>query len=180
MEFPFTILRDVSWPIVEEDRWNKYWLLFSSLGAPFLITFFAGGRCVARNSLPGDLGGTVLKVVPVWVLLLLLAAVLLLCNALCTSFQQPPEKGFYLVVLVLLGFVSSVMWISAVAQELVSLLNALGLMLNISPVILGLTILAWGNSLGDMVSDVSLARQGYPQMAIGGVYACRSWERGGL
>ena len=105
-----------------------------------------------------------MKVVPVWVLLLLVALVLLLCNALCTSFQQPPEKGFYLVVLVLVGFVSSVMWISAIAQELVSLLNALGLMLNISPVILGLTILAWGNSLGDFVSDVSLARQGYPQI----------------
>ncbi|KAK8794984.1 hypothetical protein WA588_003835 [Blastocystis sp. NMH] len=161
MEFPFTILRDVSCPIVEEDRWNKYWLLLSSVGAPFLIAFFAGA----------DLGGTVMKVVPVWVLLLLVALVLLLCNALCTSFQQPPEKGFYLVVLVLVGFVSSVMWISAIAQELVSLLNALGLMLNISPVILGLTILAWGNSLGDFVSDVSLARQGYPQMAIGGVYA---------
>ena len=73
-----------------------------------------------------------MKVVPVWVLLLLVALVLLLCNALCTSFQQPPEKGFYLVVLVLVGFVSSVMWISAIAQELVSLLNALGLMLNIS------------------------------------------------
>ena len=118
--------------------------------------------------------------VPVWALLLLVAVVLLVCNALCTDFQQPPEKGFYLVVLVLLGFVSSERWIAAVAQELVSLLNALGLMLNISPVILGLTILAWGNSLGDMVSDVSLARQGYPQMAIGGVYACRRGERGGL
>lgn len=52
-----------------------------------------------------------------------------------------------------------------------SLLNAIGLLLNISPVILGLTILAWGNSLGDLVADISLSRQGYPQMAIGGVYA---------
>ena len=49
-----------------------------------------------------------------------------------------------------------------------------GLMLNISPVILGLTVLAWGNSLGDLVADTSLARQGYPQMAIGGVFACGS------
>lgn len=45
-------------------------------------------------------------------------------------------------------------------------------MLNISPVILGLTILAWGNSLGDIVADVSLAVQGYSQMAMGGVFAC--------
>lgn len=55
------------------------------------------------------------------------------------------------------------LWISAIANELVSLLNAIGLMLNISPVILGLTILAWGNSLGDIVADVSLAIQGYRQ-----------------
>ena len=118
-----------------------------------------------------------MKCVPVWALLLLLAVALLFGNALCTDFQRPPEKGVYLVLLVLLGFVSSVMWISAIAEELVSLLNALGLMMSISPVILGLTILAWGNSLGDMVSDVSLARQGYPQMAIGGVYACRREEK---
>jgi len=111
-------------------------------------------------------------VVPVWALLLVIAVVLLLCNWFLTSFQEPPAKGFYLVVLVLIGFTSSVLWISAVAQELVSLLNAIGLILHISPVILGLTILAWGNSLGDMVSDISLARQGYAQMSMGGVYAC--------
>ena len=44
MEFPFSILRVVSCPIVEVNRWNKYWLLLSSVGAPFLIAFFAGGR----------------------------------------------------------------------------------------------------------------------------------------
>lgn len=109
---------------------------------------------------------------PVWALLLLISILFLLCNWFFTTFQEPPAKGLYLVVLVLVGFAGSVLWISAIAQELVSLLNAIGLMLHISPVILGLTILAWGNSLGDMVSDISLARQGYPQMSMGGVYAC--------
>ena len=110
---------------------------------------------------------------PAWLLLTLISILLLVCNALLTSFEEAPTKGFYLVILVLLGFVSSVLWISEVAEELVSLLNAVGLMINISPAVLGLTILAWGNSLGDIVADVSLAAQGYPQMAIGGVYAGR-------
>lgn len=132
-----------------------------------------------------DIDGSVFGSFPLWALLLIVSVVFLFCNIFLTSFEQPLEKGFYLVVwysllphdqvLVLTGFVISVLWISAIANELVSLLNAIGLMLNISPVILGLTILAWGNSLGDIVADVSLAIQGYPQMAIGGVFAC--WGR---
>ena len=132
-----------------------------------------------------DIDGSVFGAFPLWVLLLIVSVAFLLCNIFLTSFDQPLEKGFYLVVwtlilphgqvLVLTGFVLSVLWISAIANELVSLLNAIGLMLNISPVILGLTSLAWGNSLGDIVADVSLAIQGYPQMAIGGVFAC--WGR---
>ena len=41
VEYPFTLLRDMSTPLVEEDRWNKYWLLFSSFGAPFLFAYFS-------------------------------------------------------------------------------------------------------------------------------------------
>ena len=120
-----------------------------------------------------DLSGPIFASFPLWAFLLIVSVLLLLGNIFFTRFEEPP-KGWYLSFLILVGFVLSVIWISTVANELVSLLNALGLMLNISPVILGLTVLAWGNSLGDLVADTSLARQGYPQMAIGGVFACGS------
>ena len=45
MEYPFTLLRDVTCPIVEDDRWNKYWVLFTSFGAPFGFAFLAGSGC---------------------------------------------------------------------------------------------------------------------------------------
>lgn len=45
-EYPFTYLRDLSCPIVHEDRWNKYWILGSSFGAPFLIAFFADSTII--------------------------------------------------------------------------------------------------------------------------------------
>jgi sodium/potassium/calcium exchanger 6 len=68
-----------------------------------------------------------------------------------------------------LGFAVSVIWIYTIANEIVNLLTAFGVILNISNTILGLTFLAWGNSLSDFVADVVSARQGYPNM---GMSAC--------
>lgn len=48
----------------------------------------------------------------------------------------------------LLGFVVSAVLISAAASEVVSLLHMLGVVLRLSNTVLGLTLLAWGNSIG--------------------------------
>lgn len=53
----------------------------------------------------------------------------------------------------------------------VGLLLSLGLFLGVSNTILGLTVLAWGNSLGDLVADVTVAKEGLPAMAIAGCFA---------
>jgi len=42
----------------------------------------------------------------------------------------------------------SVFWLYTIANELVAILQTIGLVLNIPYLILGATILAWGNSLG--------------------------------
>ena len=65
-----------------------------------------------------------------------------------------------------ISFLMSIVWIFLIANELVSLLDSLGLAFHISPSLLGMTVLAWGNSVGDMVSDIVVARQGFPAMAI--------------
>jgi sodium/potassium/calcium exchanger 6 len=39
-------------------------------------------------------------------------------------------------------------------------------MLGISNAIMGLTVIAWGNSVGDAVSNVIVSRKGHPQMAM--------------
>eukprot|EP00054_Salpingoeca_dolichothecata_P026520 m.190065 g.190065 ORF g.190065 m.190065 type:complete len:68 (+) comp25681_c0_seq11:19-222(+) len=46
------------------------------------------------------------------------------------------------------GFIVSVIWIYIVANEIVNLLQTLGRLVGIGDAILGLTVLAWGNSIG--------------------------------
>ncbi|KAJ3129271.1 hypothetical protein HK098_001969 [Nowakowskiella sp. JEL0407] len=69
------------------------------------------------------------------------------------------------------GFLMAIVWIyGIVAGELVNLLNSLGIILGLSPTIIGMTIMALGNSVGDFMTNIAIARMGYPAMAIGACY----------
>ncbi len=41
-------------------------------------------------------------------------------------------------------------WVYALTNEIVEVLETIGLIFNLSDIILGLTVLAWGNSLGGL------------------------------
>ncbi|PWY99156.1 hypothetical protein BCV70DRAFT_201368 [Testicularia cyperi] len=69
------------------------------------------------------------------------------------------------------GFVVSVMWIMTIVDEVVSILQTVGLIVGLSDAILGLTVFAVGNSLGDLVANVTIARLGHPVMAISACFA---------
>merc|ERR1712098_834624 len=83
-----------------------------------------------------------------------------------TSRSSPPV---YHKIFAFIGFVISIVWIYVIANELVSLLKAFGVMFGLSDAILGLTVLAWGNSIGDMIADTSMAKRGAPRV---GYSAC--------
>jgi len=82
---------------------------------------------------------------------------------LTTTSSKPPKYRF---LLCFLGFIVSIAWISTIANEVVGVLKAFGVILGISDAILGLTIFAVGNSLGDLIADITVARLGYPVMAL--------------
>ncbi|XP_072443458.1 mitochondrial sodium/calcium exchanger protein [Chiloscyllium punctatum] len=100
---------------------------------------------------------------PVWVLVLLISLIIAALIFFTTKNEEPPK---YHCVFSFIGFLFSTILINTVATEVVNLLRAIGIIFNLSNTVLGLTLLAWGNSVGDLFSDITLARQGYQRMAI--------------
>nr|GAT60796.1 predicted protein [Mycena chlorophos] len=56
-----------------------------------------------------------------------------------------------------MGFFVAVVWIMAIADEVVKVLQTFGFMFGLSDAIIGLTIFAMGNSLADLVANMSVA-----------------------
>ncbi|WFD24506.1 hypothetical protein MEQU1_003208 [Malassezia equina] len=70
-----------------------------------------------------------------------------------------------------LGFVLGLVWIVVLVDSVLALLRALGYLFHWSEAILGLTLFALGNSLGDVVTNLSIARLGHPIMALTACFA---------
>jgi Ca2+/Na+ antiporter len=75
----------------------------------------------------------------------------------------PPNIMFFMAVL---GFVMSISWISFTSNFVIDLLWIIGLILNIPKSLLGLTLLAVGNCLGDMNANVAMTKKGFGEMAV--------------
>lgn len=156
---PLEVLLLLCVPVVDPDKEDRNWRRpLNSLHlvtAPLLCVVVFQSGAYGEILIQGEF--------PVWLLTLLLG-MFLAAIVFCTTTNEHPPK--YHPLFALLGFVASAVLISAAASEVVSLLHMLGVVLSLSNTVLGLTLLAWGNSIGDCFSDITIARQGYPRMAI--------------
>lgn len=90
-------------------------------------------------------------------------SIIALIMATTTTVSRPPRWRF---LLCFVGFVVSIAWISTIANEVVGVIKTIGVVLDMSDAILGLTVFAVGNSLGDLVANITVARLGFPVMAL--------------
>jgi len=150
---PVELLFRLTIPVVDttkpRDNWSQYLILIQCVLGPIFSVF-------AVNAAPIAIGGSNFKV---WELTFILS--LLVATAVgFTSRSSPPV---YHKIFAFIGFVISIVWIYMIANELVSVLRAFGVMFGLSDAILGLTVLAWGNSIGDLIADTSMASRGSPR-----------------
>ena len=62
-------------------------------------------------------------------------------------------------------------WIYMLAEVIVALLELFGLITGLPSSLLGLTVLSWGNSVGDAIASISIAKAGLGEMAVTGCIA---------
>ncbi|KAL4646495.1 sodium/potassium/calcium exchanger 6, mitochondrial isoform X1 [Arapaima gigas] len=159
IKIPVEVLLLLTVPVVDPDKEDRNWKrplnCLQLLTGPLVcvLTFNSGkyGLYYIQDEFP------------VWALTLIVGFFLGLIVFCSSTDDQPPRYHF---LFALLGFLVSAMWINTAASEVVSLLRTLGVVSRLSNTVLGLTLLAWGNSIGDCFSDITIARQGYPRMAI--------------
>jgi solute carrier family 24 (sodium/potassium/calcium exchanger), member 6 len=73
--------------------------------------------------------------------------------------------------LAIYGFVIAATWIDMIADNLVDVLSVLGIVFRIPGPIMGLSVLAVGNSVGDLSANMAVARAGLANMAITACFA---------
>ncbi|KIW12386.1 hypothetical protein PV08_09663 [Exophiala spinifera] len=139
----------------EPKDWNRWLVFVQVFTAPFFIVTISWANMDDGHSLRlyvrMVLGSLVFSLVALMILL---------------SLTSPLREPKYRPLLCFLGFAVAIAWISTIANEVVGVLKALGVILGMSDAILGLTIFAVGNSLGDLVADITVAKLGYPVMAL--------------
>jgi hypothetical protein len=70
------------------------------------------------------------------------------------------KRSWWFWPIMLLTFFSSVAWMNVIAGESVNAALSVAIVSRLSSSIIGLTMVAWGNSVGDLVADVAVANSG--------------------
>ncbi|XP_077998095.1 mitochondrial sodium/calcium exchanger protein-like [Glandiceps talaboti] len=162
LKIPIMVLAILTVPLVDRDKdlekrnWNKTLNSMHMLTSPMFAVFVIG---VAFKPVSGGFLA--------WHLTLIIGFIMAVIVILTSRHEKPPV---YHTAFAFAGFLMGIVWIYTIANEIVNLLEALGIMFNLSEELLGLLLLALGNSIADLVTDTANARAGHPVMSIGACF----------
>ncbi|RHY88254.1 hypothetical protein DYB37_008296 [Aphanomyces astaci] len=151
----FQLVRDVSIPMVLVTTWSRRHAFLSLLVTPPFIAWVLTGDAFTPD---------------VACLTLVLSMPVATAVYATTYSTTPPTAAWVRGLFYLLGFASCVCWIYGLASEVIAVLSAFGDITKLPPSVLGLTVLSWGNSVGDLSTNVAIARGGCAEMALAGCF----------
>ena len=168
-ELPFTVARQVTVPIPCEGYYCRGLVGLSLIVSPIWFVFYLW------HGHDTNLLGTSVTKWMIFVVLELCVTIFALCIIRYAPRGGPNGNGEMSLLIAtpiaLYGFVIAATWIDTIADALVSLLNFIGILLRIPGPVIGLTILAWGNSMGDLSANMTMARKGLANMAMTACFA---------
>jgi sodium/potassium/calcium exchanger 6 len=65
----------------------------------------------------------------------------------------------------------AIVWLNISASALVQVCVVVGVIFGLEPALLGATVLAWGNSVPDLINNMAMAKDGFPSMAVAACFA---------
>nr|GMD45327.1 cation/calcium exchanger 5 [Ipomoea batatas] len=163
-ELPVSILLKLTIPNTSLSEWSRFYQSANIALCPLALLF----SCRSFMSFNHPVAFLLSNVhFPLWFVVLCGSSSLALLHYIVET--EPPKSEQ--MPSILAAFVMSVFWISTAAGELLNCLAVLGVLLKLPSALLGLTVLAWGNSVGDLVADVAVAKAGQPALAMAGCFA---------
>jgi sodium/potassium/calcium exchanger 6 len=154
-ELPFTTLRKLTVPIPCEGFYVRAMVALSVAISPIWFVYYLWNMHDINLLFGRHESG--------WLYFLVLELLFLVGSVSILRYAPGGEGVMSLHLatpIALLGFIMAATWIDTIADNLVNLLEFVGTLMNIPSPIVGLTILAWGNSMGDLSANMTMARKG--------------------
>ena len=163
IELPFTIARQVTVPIPTDGYYCRSLIALSCALSSIWLAIYFWMQYDVNLFQPKTL-------------LFMLAFISIMIITCIAILRFAPTENDHMPLtysgpIALYGFVIAATWIDFIADNLVNLLQFFGILFHIPSSILGITILAWGNSMGDLSANMTMARKGLSNMAITACFA---------
>ena len=157
VEFPMNIIRDLTTPPFEKEKWKKEFFALSPISISLCLSLFF-------NLFPYYIKYPFYIGISIYYFILIILAIYLYRK---TYRGALPNCEW---VLLISALIMSMIWIYTVTTILVQMVNDSQFLLpfEISKSFLIMTVLAIGNALPDYLIDCTLSKRGYAEMALSG------------
>ncbi|GAX77163.1 hypothetical protein CEUSTIGMA_g4608.t1 [Chlamydomonas eustigma] len=159
MLLPAYTLMSASIPMLDPASYSRSWLITSMMAGPLLAACYLNLYTDPVALIAAALVGCVLAVLAV---LVTRGREEHEVPTLCLGGSWDCAPALFSCM----GFAVGIMWVDTIASEVVGILSLSASLLRVPEGVMGLTLMAWGNSLQDLAGNTSLALNGLPSMAL--------------